>query len=206
MDNKRSPTPPITIVSQDITDHAESPKRKRPRLDESIAQDAPMLIANAKTATTPSPVLSTNDDNGTGITLGEGATERSRSSSKIILDLRDSHDSLQEDTPETQTSAKNCLQDPAPELVGRSSLSPTTIVIPHASRTPSESPPVIELFEDDPDEAMNGDYAALEFEDPDTVVFEALNSFPYADQYGLLEALHMVTKAVSEGTLSPSLV
>lgn len=199
MENKRSADLPDITPSQDNIEHAESPKRKRPRLDNGITPDAPMLNADARQDTL-SPISLTHDENENGVTIeGNTTTKNRRSSNNIILNLRSSHAPLPQDTLELQVPAPNTAPDPADEPVNRSSSTSPTVVIPHPSRTPSNSPPVVELLEADSEELMDEDGVAIEFEDQDTAVLDALNSFPYADQYGLLEALHVMTKAVSEG-------
>jgi len=199
MENKRSASPSDITPSQDSIEHAESPKRKRPRLDNGMAPDAPMLNADARRDTV-SPIAPTHNGTENAVTIeGSTTTQNRRSSNNIILDLRSAHASLPQDTLQLQEPTTNTISDPAEGSINRSSSTSPTIVIPRPSPTPSNSPPVIELLEADSEEDMDEDGVAIEFEDPDTAVLDALNSFPYADQYGLLEALHVVTKAVSEG-------
>jgi len=200
MENKRSASPSEITPSQDDIEHAESTKRKRPRLDNVTAPDAPMLNADARQDTL-TPLSPTHNGTENGITIeGNTTTENRRSSNNIILDLRSAHASLPQDTLQLQEPTTNTVSDPAdgPDVNRSSSTSPI-VVISRPSPTPSNSPPVVELLDADSEEAMDEDGVAIEFEDPDTAVLDALNSFPYADQYGLLEALHVVTKAVSEG-------
>lgn len=197
MDNKRSATPTAITSSQATLEHADSPKRKRPRLDENVTQETSTSTADADTPAKLSPTSATNSDLQVfckGKTSSEeGMSPERCQSTNNILGVAGFRPLSQQITIQPHLPAQHVISLPKQE---HDPLSPTAIMISNTSRTPSESPPVVEVIEDDSE-----DGTGIETEDPDAIVIEALNSFPYAEHYGLLEALHVIIKAIPEDNL-----
>lgn len=196
-----SPRQPLQLLSGELLrptapsdDHAESPSRKRPRLDDSDAPSSTMpskiIAAHTNSTSRSSPTTdSILQSVGSPSATEAHARQAPQTSNQVSLDLCSTKTS-------PLLSAKTLPHASGVTSSGREFVVNTSLDVEErevrldslseSMSSPTETP-VFEIKVDDLEDEGNAEYPALiELDRHDTSAHEFIETFPYAQQDGLL--------------------